>query len=103
MPLHTKMCVMGKFWNKICQLFFMGAFLAVIVAGVMMSYPKYRQAQGLSAERDQLRRRIEEKKREIAAIRDKQRRFTGDREFVEALARENRRVFPNELVFVFED
>ncbi|MCQ2392331.1 MAG: septum formation initiator family protein [Kiritimatiellae bacterium] len=94
---------MGKLWDKLCQLCFTGAFVAVIVTGGVMSYPKYRQAQGLSAERDQIRRRIEEKTREIAAIRDKQRRFTTDREFVEALARENRRVFPNELVFVFED
>ena len=94
---------MGKFWDKIFQLFFIVAFVAVIVTGGVMSYPKYRQAQGLSAERDQIRRRIEDNIREISAIRDKQRRFTTDREFVEALARENRRVFPNELVFVFED
>ena len=94
---------MAKLWEKICQVFFFASFAAVIVAGVVLSYPKYRQAQGLCRERDQLRRRIEEKSREIAAIRDKQRRFKTDREFVESLARENRRVFPNELVFVFED
>ena len=93
---------MGKLWDKICQMFFFAAFAAVVVAGVMLSYPKYKQAQGLCRERDQIRRRIEEKSREIAAIRDKQRRFTSDREFVESLARENRRAFPNELVFVFE-
>ena len=94
---------MGKFLDKICQLLFFLAFAAVIVMGVVLSYPKYRQAQGLCRERDQIRRRIEEKSREIAAIRDRQRRFTTDREFVESLARENRRVFPNEIVFVFEN
>ena len=94
---------MGKWWDKLCQTFFYVAFAAVIVAGIIMSYPKYTRAKGLCRERDQLLRRIEEKSREIAAIRDKQRRFTTDREFVEALARENRRVFPNELVFVFEN
>lgn len=94
---------MSKLWERICQLFFFAAFAAVVVAGVVLSYPKYRQVQGLSRERDQIRQRIEEKRKEIAAIRDKQRRFTTDREFVESLARENRRVFPNELVFVFED
>ena len=94
---------MGKLWDKISQTFFYVAFAVVIVMGVVMSYPMYRQAQGLCNERDQIRRRIEEKGREIAAIRDRQRRFTADREFVESLARENRRVYPNELVFVFED
>ena len=89
--------------DKICQLFFFVAFAGVIVAGAMLSYPKYRQAQGLRRERDQIRRRIEEKSREIAEIRDRQRRFNTDREFVESLARENRRVFPNEIVFVFEN
>jgi cell division protein FtsB len=84
-------------------LFFVIAFAAVIVTGVMLSYPKYRQAQGLCRERDQILLRIEEKNREIAELRDRQRRFTTDREFVETLARENRRVFPNEIVFVFEN
>jgi len=94
---------MGKIWDKICQLFFFVAFAVVIGAGVMLSYPKYRQVQGLSRERDLILRRIEEKHREIAVLRDRQRRFTTDREFVETLARENRRVFPNEIVFVFEN
>lgn len=94
---------MGQIWDKICQVFFFVAFASVIVACVVLSYPRYRQAQGLAAERDQILQRIEEKKAEIAAIRDKQRRFTTDREFVESLARENRCVFPNELVFVFDD
>ena len=94
---------MGKIWDKLCQLFFFVAFAVVIVMGVVLSYPKYRQAQGLCRERDLIRRRIEEKSREIAAIRDRQRRFTTDREFVESLARENRRVFTNEIVFVFEN
>ncbi len=85
------------------QVFFVMLFIAVIGVGVVVSYPKYNQAQGLRRERDQIRERIAEKQREIAAIRDRQRRFTTDREFVEALARENRRVYPNELVFVFEN
>ena len=94
---------MGKLWEKLRQIFYFTLFAVVLVAGVMLSYPKYSQAQGLCRKRDQVLRRIDEKRREIAAIRDKQRRFKTDREFVESLARENRRVFPNELVFVFED
>ena len=80
------------------------ALLAVIGAGGAFTvWPTYLRGRSLKLQEAELTRSIEEKKREIAAIRDKQRRFTTDREFVESLARENRRVFPNELVFVFED
>ena len=47
--------------------------------------------------------RIEEKKREIAKLIENQNRFRSDRDFVEQIARRNGRVFPGELVFVFED
>ncbi len=80
------------------------SLLAIIGAlGALSVWPTYLRGQSLKRQDAELSRRIEEKKREIAAIRDRQRRFTTDREFVEALARENRRVFPNELVFVFEN
>ena len=38
---------------------------------------------------------------EIDAMRENQRRFNTDREFVEMLARKNHRLFPGEVVFVF--
>ena len=44
-----------------------------------------------------------ELKKEIAAVKEKQMRFRTDREFVESLARENRRAFPGELVFIFDN
>ena len=69
----------------------------------MITYPKYRQAAGLEQAKAELDRRINLKNEEIAAVREKQNRFRTDREFVEGLARENRRVFPGELVFVFEN
>jgi hypothetical protein len=50
-----------------------------------------------------LQYRIDLKKKEIAAVKDKQIRFKTDREFVEGLARENRRAFPGEIVFTFDD
>lgn len=52
---------------------------------------------------ERIQKCIEDKQREIALIKAKQRRFNTDREFVESLARQNRRVFPGELVFVFDD
>ena len=67
----------------------------------MIAVPKYRQATGLEQTKAELQRRIDLKNDEIAAIREKQNRFRTDREFVESIARENRCVFPGELVFEF--
>lgn len=94
---------MNNLLHRILQAFFFLGFVGIVAAGVMVSLPKYRHACGLSSERERILRRIDEKSREIAEIRAKQRRFNTDREFVEALARRNRRVFPGELVFVFDD
>ena len=47
--------------------------------------------------------RIEQKRRDIAALIENQRRFRTDPDFVEHIARQNRRVFPGELVFVFKE
>ena len=73
---------MEKWRDRLFKLFFFAAFIAIVVTGVMYSYPKYRQAQD---------------------FREKQRRFNTDREFVESLARQNRRVYPGELVFIFDE
>lgn len=94
---------MGEFWYRAFKVLIVFAHVSVIATCVILTMPKVRRARGLCAERDQIRQRIEEKSREIAQYRDKQCRFTTDREFVESLARENRCIFPNELVFVFDD
>ena len=94
---------MDKLLDKLFQLIFVVAFISIVVTGVKLSAPKYRSAQGLRAELARIERQIAEKQAEIAAIREKQRRFNTDREFVEALARQNRRVYPGELVFIFDD
>lgn len=47
--------------------------------------------------------RIANKQREIAHLRENQRRFRNDPDFIEKIARQNHRVFPGELVFVFDD
>ena len=89
--------------DKLFRILFIAMFVAIVVTGVVLSYPKYRQQQGLSAEKERILRRIEDKKAEIADFKEKQRRFNTDREFVENLARRNRRVYPGELVFIFDD
>lgn len=94
---------MNKFFDKLFLVLFFCAFFCLVGAGVMITYPKYHQALGLEKERARILQQIEDKKVEIASIRERQRRFNTDREFVEMLARQNRRVYPGEIVFVFED
>lgn len=75
----------------------------IVVGGALMAYPQWRQREALKRQESELRGLIEEKKREIARLKDNQRRFRTDPDFVEAIARRNRRVFPGEIVFIFED
>ena len=75
---------------------------AIFVGGVICTYPTYLQIESLKVENNNLSARIEEKQREIAELKDYQRRFNTDPDFVEHIARQNRQVYPGELVFVFE-
>lgn len=92
---------MNNLIDKLFQGLFFAVFAAIVATGLMIAVPKYRQATGLEQTKAELQRRIDLKNDEIAAIREKQNRFRTDREFVESLARENRCVFPGELVFEF--
>ncbi len=78
------------------------AFLFVLIAGGMTIVPKFTQLSGLARQRNELLRRIDHKNHEIKVLKDKQQRFKTDPEFVEHVARINKRVRPGELVFVFE-
>ena len=94
---------MEKFLDSLFRCLFLIGFVGIVVTGLAVTYPKHRQAVGLEEEKARILRRIEEKRREIDEVKQKQRRFNTDREFVEALARQNRRVFPGEIVFIFEE
>ncbi len=89
--------------QKVLLLFFILGFICVFAVGARLSYPKYLKVRGLAEERDRIKQRISEKGREIAEIKKKQQRFNTDREFIETLARRDRRIFPGELVFIFDD
>ena len=80
------------------------SLLAIIVfVGAYTAWPTYLRGNRLKAEDARLSRQIEEKKREIERLRDFQRRFRTDPDLVERIARQNGRVYPGELVFIFED
>ena len=76
--------------------------LVIVVGGLVLMYPNYRRAESLKRQNAELQETIDRKKREIAALVENQRRFRADPDFVELIARQNRRVFPGELVFTFE-
>lgn len=76
---------------------------SIVIVGVVTVYPTYRRGQALRIQNAELQAKIDEKKRQIQELVDNQRRFRTDADFVESIARQNRRVFPGELVFVFDD
>ena len=103
----------GKIWynshvmneglkDKIARYLTYAALLLIVVGGTVMMYPNYRRSEALKRQNAELQERIDEKKREIAQLMDYQRRFRTDADFVETIARQNHRVFPGELVFIFE-
>jgi len=80
------------------------SLLAIIVfIGAYMAWPTYLRGKSLKEEDARLSRQIEEKKREIERLRDLQKRFRTDPDLVERIARQNGRIYPGELVFIFED
>ena len=76
--------------------------LLIVVGGAMMMYPDYLRREKLKRTNTELQERIDRKKREIAELVENQRRFKTDADFVEKIARQNHRVLPGELVFIFE-
>jgi cell division protein FtsB len=87
-----------------CMLFFTMALVAVIVVGgSLFALPTYNRRRTLLQRDMELRAQIEAKQRQIAKLSENQRRFRSDPDFVESIARQNRRVFPGELVFILED
>ena len=88
--------------DKVARYLTYALLLLIIVGGIIMMYPNYRRSEALKRQNAELQQRIDAKKREIEQLRDYQRRFRADADFVEAIARQNHRVFPGELVFVFD-
>ena len=76
--------------------------LLIVIGGLVMMYPNYRRSEALKLQNAELQEKIDQKKREINTLIENQRRFRTDPDFVEMIARQNHRVFPGELVFVFE-
>ena len=77
-----------------------GVLLVVGLANFLV--PKYRQMCGLQEHCRLLRNQVEAKQRENRQLHEWQGRIQTDPEFAARVAHENRRVFPNETVFLFD-
>jgi len=93
---------MNSFLDKFLKVVSGLAVIGVVIGGVVTVWPKLSRVRGLEKQRQQVLAEIEAKNREIAQLRENQRRFREDPDFVEAIARQNHRVYPGEVVFVFE-
>ena len=74
----------------------------IVVVGAVMMYPDYRRSESLKQQNAELQEQIDRRTREIAQLVENQRRFKTDADFVEKIARQNHRVFPGELIFIFD-
>jgi low affinity Fe/Cu permease len=78
------------------------ALVLVLASGLFIITPKVAQMRRLESQRSELLRKIDHKNSEIKLLKEKQQRFKTDPEFVEHIARQNKRVRAGELVFVFD-
>ena len=89
--------------ERLFRAFTISLALVILVGGLVAVWPTYMRSRALSRQQADLSARIEEKKLRIAELQELQRRFQTDSDLVEAIARRNGRIFPGELVFIFDD
>jgi len=77
--------------------------LAIVGVGVRCAFPSYTRSQELKRRVADLEQRLDCKRQEIADLNEKQRRFQSDRDFIESIAHQNRKLYTDEVVFIFED
>lgn len=94
---------MQPFIKILLRIAIAASIVLLLVITEKVFFPKYHQMCGLDNKCLSLRGHVEAKQREIHQIRENQGRLLSDPEFVARIAHQNRRVFPNELVFIFDD
>ena len=75
----------------------------IFVGGLLLVWPNYQRGRALRAQNAELAAQIDRKRLEISDLIENQKRFKTDSDFLEQIARQNHRVYPGELVFIFED
>jgi cell division protein FtsB len=97
-----RILLVNVFLKIITQTALVVALAIVVAGGLFILPPKVGRLHALERQRDELMQRNKFKTSEIDALKAKQRRFASDPEFVESIARQNKRVRQNELIFIFE-
>lgn len=93
---------MNDIRNKVATALTYLVLLIILIGGTLMMCPDFRRSQSLKRQNAELQERIEAKKAEIEKLLENQRRFRTDPDFVESIARQNHRVFPGELIFIYD-
>lgn len=75
---------------------------AIMGVGSVAIYPVFKREHELKAQVASLKSRIAAKRAEIEKLKEYRHRFGNDMDFMEVLAKRNRRVLPGEYVFIFE-
>lgn len=91
------------FKDKAFRVLTIALVLVILVGGLVAVWPTYVRSRALRKRDAELAEQIEKKRQAIEELKEFQRRYRTDSDFVEMIARQNRRVFPGELVFIFED
>jgi hypothetical protein len=86
----------------ITRVAFFTAFAIVIAGGLFILPPKIQNMHNLEIQRNEMKRKIAFKEKEIETLKLRQQRFSTDPEFVELIARQNKRIRANELIFVVD-
>lgn len=95
---------MGEsFKSKFMHWLTFAILLLIVGGGLVVAYPTFMREQALKRQLADLDAKIKAKEKEIERLKEYKKRFQNDPDFVEMIARRNRKVFPGELVFVFDD
>jgi hypothetical protein len=75
----------------------------ILVTGFIVLVPRFQNYRKLSGKRSEWERINRALQQDLSHTQRMQRRFVDDPEFVERVARENKRVRPGEITFIFAE
>ena len=92
---------MNRLSKYILKIVFMLSAAVICVASYLYIAPQVARNSMLEESRDELEKEIQLKKNEISELIDMQQDFASDHEFVEFIGHQNKRVWKNEVIFIF--
>lgn len=93
---------MADFLRIFCKTTCVVAVVLALVGAALFFLPKYQELKDRELRCKELQVVNEGKQKEIKDIRVRQQRLQTDPSFVEQVARQSRRIRPNEIVFVYD-